>query len=174
MSPGRFHANSRSRLTVAVKPATSPGGNGIGREPCNQLCLALGGLGRAMAKRACTGKAGEEKIDQLGHYVMSLSGQSADAAKADAGKAIFQGKEGGCHYCHTACGKGLFSQGAANLTDAVWTVADVPGAADDTARLEAVKSVISEGVQREMPAWKERLDDAQIKLLTVYVQSLGS
>ena len=116
----------------------------------------------------------EEKIDQLGHYVMSLSGQSADAAKADAGKAIFQGKEGGCHYCHTASGKGLFSQGAANLTDAVWTVVDVPGAADDTARLEAVKSVISEGVQREMPAWKERLDDAQIKLLTVYVQSLGS
>ena len=116
----------------------------------------------------------EEKIDQLGHYVMSLSGQSADAAKADAGKAIFQGKEGGCHYCHTASGKGLFSQGAANLTDAVWTVADVPGAADNTARLEAVKSVISEGVQREMPAWKERLDDAQIKLLTVYVQSLGS
>ena len=115
----------------------------------------------------------EEKIDQLGHYVMSLSGQSADAAKADAGKAIFQGQEGGCHYCHTASGKGLYSQGAANLTDAVWTVADVPGAGDDAARVEAVKAVISKGVQRQMPAWKGRLDDAQIKLLTVYVQSLG-
>jgi cytochrome c oxidase cbb3-type subunit 3 len=117
---------------------------------------------------------GDEKIDQLGHYVMSLSGQPADAAKADAGKALFQGKEGGCHYCHTASGKGMFSQGAANLTDAVWTVADVPGLADEAKRLEAVKSVIRKGVQRQMPAWKDRLDDAQIKLLTVYVQSLGS
>jgi cytochrome c oxidase cbb3-type subunit 3 len=53
-------------------------------------------------------------------------------------------------------------------------VADVPGLADEATRLEAVKSVIRKGVQRQMPAWKDRLDDAQIKLLTVYVQSLGS
>ena len=67
----------------------------------------------------------------------------------------------------------MASQGAANLTDAVWTVADVPGAADDEARMEEVKQVISGGVQRQMPAWKGRLEDTQIKLLTVYVQSLG-
>ncbi|MCW9079684.1 MAG: cytochrome-c oxidase, cbb3-type subunit III [Gammaproteobacteria bacterium] len=116
---------------------------------------------------------GDEKIDQLAHYVMTLSGQAADSAKAEAGREIFQGQEGGCHYCHTPSGKGMFSQGAANLTDAVWTVADVHGAADDAARLEAVRNVIKKGVSRQMPAWKGRLDDAQIKLLTVYVQSLG-
>jgi cytochrome c oxidase cbb3-type subunit 3 len=116
----------------------------------------------------------DEQIDQLAHYVLSLSGQSVDVAKAEAGRGIFQGKEGGCHHCHTESGKGLESQGAANLTDAIWTVADVPGAADEAARLEAVKAVIHDGIQRQMPAWKGRLDDTQIKLLTVYVQSLGS
>jgi cytochrome c oxidase cbb3-type subunit 3 len=116
----------------------------------------------------------DEKIDQLAHYVLSLSGQSADAAKVEAGRGIFQGMEGGCHYCHTASGKGLESQGAANLTDAIWTVADVPGAADDAARLEAVRAVIHDGIQRQMPVFGGRLDDIQIKLLAIYVQGLGS
>jgi cytochrome c oxidase cbb3-type subunit 3 len=116
----------------------------------------------------------DDKIDQLAHYVLSLSGQTVDSASAEAGREIFQGKEGGCHYCHTEAGTGMASQGAANLTDAIWTVVDVPGAVDDAARLEAVRAVIHDGVQRQMPAWKGRLDDAQIKLLTVYVQSLGS
>jgi cytochrome c oxidase cbb3-type subunit 3 len=116
----------------------------------------------------------DEKIDQLAHYVLSLSGHSVDSAKAEAGRGIFQGKEGGCYYCHTESGTGMASQGAANLTDAIWTVADVPGAADDAARLETVRTVIHDGIRRQMPAWKGRLDDDQIKLLTVYVQSLGS
>lgn len=116
----------------------------------------------------------EEKIDQLAHYVLGLSNQPADAAKVAAGREIFQGKEGGCYYCHTASGKGLASQGAANLTDAIWTVADVPAAADDKARVDTVKQVIRDGIQRQMPAWNERLDATQIKLLTVYVHSLGS
>ena len=64
-------------------------------------------------------------------------------------------------------------RGAANLTDAIWTVADVPGAADDKARIDAVEAVVRDGVHRQMPAWSGRLDDTQIKLLTVYVQSLG-
>jgi cytochrome c oxidase cbb3-type subunit 3 len=115
----------------------------------------------------------DEKIDQLANYVLSLSGHTVDAAKVDAGRVIFQGQEGGCHYCHTASGEGLVSQGAANLTDAVWTVADVPGAADDKARIDAVKAVIRSGIQRQMPGWSGRLSDTQIKLLTLYVQSLG-
>jgi cytochrome c oxidase cbb3-type subunit 3 len=116
---------------------------------------------------------GDAQIDQLGHYVLSLSGHGVDSVKADSGREIFQGKEGGCHYCHTESAKGMYSQGAANLTDAVWTVADVSGAADDATRLERVKAVIRDGVKRQMPAWKGRLDATQIKLLTVYVQSLG-
>jgi cytochrome c oxidase cbb3-type subunit 3 len=116
----------------------------------------------------------DAQLDEVANYVLSLSGHSVDTAKADAGRAIFQGKQGGCYYCHTESGKGMASQGSANLTDAVWTVADVPGAADDAARVEVVKTVIRNGVHRQMPAWRGRLSNAQIKLLTVYLQSLGS
>lgn len=115
-----------------------------------------------------------EKIDELANYVLSLSGSTTvDAAKVAAGKEIFQGQEGGCYYCHTASGKGMYSQGSANLIDQIWTVADVPGAADEAGKLEAIKTVISGGVQRQMPAWGGRLDDTEIKLLTAYVNSLG-
>ncbi len=115
----------------------------------------------------------DEQVEQVASYVLSLSGSSVDMAKAEAGKAIFQGKEGGCYYCHTESGKGMHSQGAANLTDQIWTVADVPGAVDDAGKLEAVKKVIRGGIQRQMPAWSGRLDDTEIKLLTAYVNSLG-
>ncbi|MCB1775071.1 MAG: cytochrome-c oxidase, cbb3-type subunit III [Gammaproteobacteria bacterium] len=115
----------------------------------------------------------DRQVDQLAHYVLSLSGGNVDADKAAAGRILFQGQEGGCHYCHTASGKGLESQGAANLTDAIWTVADVPGATDDRGRIDAVRKVIANGVQRQMPGWSERLDPTQIKLLSIYVQSLG-
>ena len=115
----------------------------------------------------------DEQITDVSHYVLSLSGQDVDDAKAKVGEEIFQGAAGGCHYCHTESGKGLPSQGAANLTDAIWTVANVPGATDLEGRLDAVRYVIKNGIQRHMPAWSDRLDEAQIKLLTVYVQSLG-
>ena len=89
------------------------------------------------------------------------------------GRDIFQGKEGGCYYCHTGKATGLKSQGAANLTDAVWTVADVIGAGTLEKKQAAVRNVIKNGVQRHMPKWSERLTPAQIKLLTVYVHELG-
>jgi len=114
-----------------------------------------------------------EQIDQLANYVLGLSGHQVDTAKAAAGKALFQGDQAGCYYCHTESGEGMYSQGAANLTDAIWTVADVPGAADTKAKLAEVRSVISAGVSRQMPAWSERLSDTEIKLLTVYVHGLG-
>jgi cytochrome c oxidase cbb3-type subunit 3 len=115
----------------------------------------------------------DTQIDALAHYVLSLSGQDVDGDKAAIGRDIFQGKEGGCHYCHTPSGEGLSSQGAANLTDAIWTVANVPGASDMEDRLEVVREVIHDGIQRQMPAWQDRLDEVQIKLLTVYVHGLG-
>ena len=116
----------------------------------------------------------DEQIEQVSHYVLSLSNLNADAEKVAAGREIFQGKAGGCYYCHTGSGKGLESQGAANLTDAVWTVADVPGATDDKARVDAVRSVIKNGIRRQMPVFGGRLDETEIKLLSIYVQSLGS
>lgn len=115
----------------------------------------------------------KDQINQLAHYVLQLSGNEADAALAEQGRDLFQSDTAGCYYCHTKEGTGLYSQGSANLTDAVWTVADVPGAADMATKVKLVEQVIAKGIQREMPGWTERLGEAEIKLLTVYVHDLG-
>lgn len=115
----------------------------------------------------------DEQLDQVASYVLSLSGHQVDATKAAAGQKIFQGETGGCYYCHTKEATGMASVGSANLTDAIWTVADVPGAANDEEKLARVRAVIKGGIQRTMPTWDGRLSAAEIKLLTVYVHSLG-
>lgn len=141
-----------------------------GSLPKIQETLQHGRLGFMPAFRATLTDA---EIEEVANYVLSLSGQAADATKVAAGKAIFQGEKGGCYYCHTKAGTGLQSQGSANLTDAIWTVANVPGAASPEEKLHRVEEVIRDGIQRRMPAWSERLSPAQIKLLAVYVYSLG-
>ena len=115
----------------------------------------------------------DEQIDAVANYVLSMSGHDVDADLAQRGMQIFNGKEGGCFYCHTKEGTGLESQGAANLTDSIWTVADVPGQDSLEGKLNEVKQVVENGIERVMPGWDERLSDNEIKLLTVYVHELG-
>jgi cytochrome c oxidase cbb3-type subunit 3 len=115
----------------------------------------------------------DQQLDDLASYVLSLSGNKVDEAASARGKILFQTDAGGCYYCHTKAGTGLKSQGAADLTDQIWTLADVNGAADLETRKERVEKVISSGVQRQMPRWSGRLSPTQIKLLTVYVHELG-
>ena len=115
----------------------------------------------------------EDQIDAVANYVLSLSGHEVDGDKAQRGMQIFNGREGGCFYCHTKAGTGLESQGAANLTDSIWTVARVPGQDSLDGKLQEVKQVVENGIERVMPAWDERLSDNEIKLLTVYVHELG-
>ncbi len=115
----------------------------------------------------------DEQLDDVSNFVLSLSGHDVPADKMMRGKQLFIGDAGGCYYCHTANGTGMKSQGAANLTDNIWTIADVPGQAELTGKVDVVKGVIRNGVNRVMPAWQNRLDENQIKLLTVYVHELG-
>jgi len=115
----------------------------------------------------------DKQLDDLASYVLSLSGNKVDEAAGARGKILFQTDAGGCYYCHTKAGTGLKSQGAANLTDQIWTIADVNGATDLETKKERVEKVISNGVQRQMPHWSDRLSATQIKLLTVYVHELG-
>lgn len=119
------------------------------------------------------GALSDEQIEALADFVLSLSGHDVDAERAAQGREIFMTETGGCYYCHGADATGLESQGAANLTDKIWTLANVPGAPDLQAKRAAVMEVIRKGVHREMPAWKGRLSDDQIKLLTVFVHELG-
>lgn len=114
-----------------------------------------------------------EQANDVSAYVLSLSGIEGDADSIKRGDVIFNGQEGGCYYCHTHQGSGMKSLGSANLTDKIWTIADVPGVEAYDAKQAAIKSVIMNGVSREMPAWEGRLSDSTIKMLTVYVYSLG-
>jgi cytochrome c oxidase cbb3-type subunit 3 len=116
----------------------------------------------------------EAQLDATAAYVLSMSGhEGGDAEQVAMGQKIFKGETGGCYYCHTSEGTGLESVGSANLTDSIWTVADVNGAEGYEAKHAAVKHVIENGISRHMPAWEGRLSDGEIKLLTAYVYSLS-
>ncbi len=115
----------------------------------------------------------EKQLDDVSEYVLSLSGTEVDKNTSQRGSRIFNGQEGGCYYCHTHAGTGMVSMGSANLTDAIWTIADVNAQKDLAGKKSVVKNVIKNGVSREMPAWSERLSDEQIKILTLYVHELG-
>jgi len=115
----------------------------------------------------------EAQIRDVATFVLSLSGHEVDPQAAARGARIFRGEAGGCYYCHGKDGTGLPSQGAADLTDRIWEVADVPGRPGLAGKRAEVERVVREGIRRVMPAWKDRLDPVQIKLLTVYVHELG-
>jgi cytochrome c oxidase cbb3-type subunit 3 len=132
-------------------------------------------VGRNGYMPAFSGVLSEEELGAVAEYVMTLSGLAESSDVSESGLEIFQGQKGGCHYCHTKEGTGLESQGAANLTDAIWAVVDVPGQETTEAKKEAIAKLIYTGVMgnRVMPSWQQRLSDTDIKLLTVYVHELG-
>ena len=114
------------------------------------------------------------QIDQLAHYVLSLSAEKIDAAKAEAGKALFHSETAGCFYCHGDDARGRQVIGAPNLTDKIWLWANVPKADTSDKKLVTVQNVIKNGLNKGvMPAWGQRLTPEQIKVLTVYVHELG-
>ncbi|MFN2348191.1 MAG: cytochrome-c oxidase, cbb3-type subunit III [Thioalkalivibrio sp.] len=116
----------------------------------------------------------QEQMDDVAVYVLSLASyEGGDTDAIDRGKRIFNGQEGGCFQCHDMGGTGRISQGAPNLTNNLWQIIDVPGAADHEARMELVRSVLRNGVQRQMPAFADRLSPTEIKVLTAYVHQLG-
>jgi len=102
-----------------------------------------------------------EQIDQVVHYVLKLSGQEADAAKAEAGAAIFAED---CASCHAEDGKGDRDQGAPNLTDAIWLYGG------DEATIRETVTYARFGV---MPTWAARLSESDINAVATYVHQLG-
>ncbi|TCJ18158.1 cytochrome-c oxidase, cbb3-type subunit III [Parasulfuritortus cantonensis] len=114
------------------------------------------------------------QIEELANYVLSLSGEKADPAKAALGNQLFHSHTAACFYCHGNDAKGRQDIGSANLTDKVWLWANVPGASDQAGKVAEVEKVITGGLNRGvMPTWEGRLKPEQIKLLTVYVHELG-
>lgn len=101
------------------------------------------------------------QIDQVANYVLSLSGAPHDAGQAGEGAPLFADN---CAACHGEKGEGMLELGAPNLSDQIWLFGGSK---------EAIIAQISAPRQGVMPAWTGRLDPATIKMLAVYVHSLG-
>jgi len=100
----------------------------------------------------------EREVRQVARYVMSLSsGEPAAGAAAT----LYADN---CAVCHGAGGEGSAELGAPRLSDSIWIYGgDMASVVDTISRSRA-------GV---MPAWQDRLDEATIRSLAVYVHSLG-
>jgi cytochrome c oxidase cbb3-type subunit 3 len=105
---------------------------------------------------------GAEGAKDLAHYVMSLSGRSADSVRVSRGKEKFAVT---CLACHGPEGKGNIALGAPNLTDKVW----LHGSSEPV-----LIETISKGRSSTMPAHKEFLSEAKIHLLAAYVYGLSN
>ncbi len=133
--------------------------------------------GRAGVMTPFGGTLSSDQIKDVANYVRSLSGLSADAARADRGKGVFAAN---CAVCHGPDGKGALSMGEAfgalgapNLTDNIWLYDNT-----EEAIMEGVRKGRNAGpgsLESRMPAWKEFLSDseAKIHILAAYVYSLS-
>jgi cytochrome c oxidase cbb3-type subunit 3 len=69
-----------------------------------------------------------------------------------------------CVACHGEDAKGIKDMGAPNLTDEIWLYGGTK---------DAVVAQIAKPRHGVMPPMGERLDDAEVKQVTIYVHSLG-
>ena len=90
--------------------------------------------------------------------MLSLSGKTKATPE---GAKVFQEQ---CAACHQPNGKGNQEMGAPDLTDGLWLYGGTRN---------AVYRSIFYARNGSMPAWGERLDEATIKMLTLYVHTLG-
>lgn len=101
------------------------------------------------------------QISDTAEYVLSLSGRSTVPAAAERGRAVYAEQ---CVACHGEGGRGNQELGAPSLADRIWLYGG------DKAAIERSIQAARGGV---MPAWTGRLDEATIRMLTLYVHQLG-
>ena len=102
----------------------------------------------------------DRDVENLAHYVMSLSGQVADPLKVAQG----QGKFAVCMGCHGAGGRGNTAIGAPNLSDHIWL---------HGGDLTSIMDTINKGRDNTMPAFGEVLGEQKVHVLAAYVWSLS-
>jgi cytochrome c oxidase cbb3-type subunit III len=117
--------------------------------------------GRHAVMPALGAVLGQQGVNEVASYVVSLSGVQAPADWIAAGKDRFAMV---CAGCHGADAKGNALIGAPNLTDQTWLF----GGDFDT-----VRNTIANGRESTMPAHAQLLGDTKVKLLAAYVLSLS-
>lgn len=100
-----------------------------------------------------------DQIATLVAHVRSLPG-GADPLVGPGGQLFADN----CTSCHGDDARGDRTQGAPNLTDAIWLYGDSP---------EQVTRIITRGPFGVMPPWNTRLSEAEIRAVAAYVHGLG-
>ena len=118
-------------------------------------------LGRKGAMPAWGALMGETGVVNVSEYVLQMSGQEHDAAKAELGAKLYNQN---CVACHGADGKGNQALGAPNLTDEIWLYGGEP---------QDIRATLRNGRNGVMPAQQELLKADRIHLLAAYVYSLS-
>jgi len=103
----------------------------------------------------------EKDVENVAHYVLSLSDSTHDPIKAVFGKSKFAV----CAGCHGAGGAGNQALGAPNLSDKVWLYGG---------GVETVMETIRKGRNNTMPAFESFLGEAKVQVLAAYVWSLSN
>ena len=102
------------------------------------------------------------EIDSIAGYVLTLSDPSAAASRARLpGAELFATN---CAACHGAAGEGSRDFGAPRLDDAIWLYGGTK---------DAIKHQIATPRMGMMPAFAGKLDDDTLRMLALYVHSLG-
>lgn len=104
---------------------------------------------------------GEQGVQEVVSYTLSLSGRKVNAREAEAGKARFVV----CAACHGTDGKGNPAVGAPDLTDQDWLFGG--------SRADVTETVMN-GRSGVMPAWKDILGEDKVQLVSAYVWSLSN
>ena len=99
-------------------------------------------------------------------YIRSLSDRTiakgAGASSVAAGQIVFAAN---CAACHGPDARGNTAIGVPNLADRTWIYGG---------DLQSVYTSIAQGRQGEMPAWQDRLNETERKILTVYLLDKGA
>jgi cytochrome c oxidase cbb3-type subunit 3 len=107
-----------------------------------------------------------EEVRSASAYVYSLSHEDystpENIGRIEAGKEVFIAN---CAVCHGENARGNRDLGAPNLTDPYWIYGG---------DLQTIVNSVHGGRQGHMPTWDERLTEGNIKILALYVHSLGT
>lgn len=100
---------------------------------------------------------GVDGVKQVAAYVLGFSGVATPEDWRTAGKARYETM---CVACHGADGKGNRALGAPDLTDKVWLYGG---------EFNRVAESIREGRTGVMPAWGQRLNEDELRVVTAWV-----
>jgi cytochrome c oxidase cbb3-type subunit 3 len=105
------------------------------------------------------------EIKDVAAYVQSLSDPQAVSGeppeRIQSGSDLFADN---CAACHGEDARGMTEVGAPDLSDSIWIYGG---------DRQAILTTLMQGRQGQMPAWENRLSPTEIKILAIYVGTLG-